>query len=156
MKKTFVIPDSLLRKILDLSQKQNVSQSRVVSDLLALGMQKQNVLDTARALEQTKLKADIVSEFKDALDDAKNSLALNTTYRIEKLEDRIDELSDAVSEMQRYETVWRETLYISILVKKFSANAFAGAKLSQQRIDEIKQETKTELEQFISTLPEQT
>lgn len=146
------LPEKLLEKIQDIAKKKNVSQSRVVSDLLALGLQKQNVLDTAHELEATALKNDIVNELKSELNDAKNSLTLDTKYTVEKLQNRLDEISNAVSNLKKFKILWQETLFAVLFTKKLSANAAAQVRLTQQRIDEIKQETREELEQFLHTL----
>ena len=125
------LPETLLKKIEDIADKTGASKSAVVSDLLELGLQKKDVADTARELEKIRFKNDIVSALKSELDDAKNSLA---------------------ADLQTQKNILQETLYNALLVKKFSAYAAAGMKLSQERIDEFKAETQDELEQFLQSL----
>lgn len=130
-KKTFVIGDVILKKIEDIARKKNVSQSRVVSDLLELGLQKKDALDSARELEKIRFKNDIVSALKSELADAKTSLG---------------------ADLQTQKSILQETLYNALLVKKFSVNAAAQIKIVQANVEQFKQEARQELEQFLQAL----
>ncbi len=126
------LPETLLKKIEDIANKTGASKSAVVSDLLELGLQKKDALDTARELEKIRLKTDIIDALKSELDSAKSSLEAD--LRIQK-------------------SILQETLFSAILARKFAAHTGAKIELTQEKIDELNTETQDELEQFLQAIP---
>ena len=128
---SFYLPETLLKKIEDIANKTGASKSAVVSDLLELGLQKKDALDSARELEKIRFKNDIVSALKSELDSAKSSLG---------------------ADLQTQKSILQETLYNALLVKKFSVNAAAQIKIVKENVEQFKQESRQELEQFLQAL----
>jgi len=82
---SFYMSDRLARKIEELSKEKSISKSQLVSDLLELGLQKQQAIDLAQDTKLDKLELRLKDDFTSKLNQTKNELSLDFFYKFEKL-----------------------------------------------------------------------
>jgi len=139
--KSFYLNEPLITKIEKEAKKKNVTKSQLVNLALNTFFQKQSK-QTASA-----------NEIKDYIKQSKNEIALDLSYKIEKIEDRIDDLQNTIDRIQnKIDTIDQyveEYIYHILAIKKVSAyHAVYSKILATEKLKALANEAKEEANKF--------
>lgn len=157
---SFYLSEKLARKIEELSKEKGVSKSQLVSDLLELGLQKQQAFDIAQDTKLDKLKLELETklnnlkdDFNSKLNQAKNELSLDFSYKIEKLQDQLGEIQSKLNELDKLSIILDETLFHAVYTQKLVANHIYLTKvMTDEKIMKVKELAQEAISEFKKAL----
>jgi len=150
---SFYMSDRLARKIDELSKEKSISKSQLVSDLIELGLKKQQALELVQDTKLDKLELRLKDDFNSKLNQTKNELSLDFSYKLEKLEDRLDEIQNKLNELDKLSIILDETLFHAVYTQKLVANYIYSTKaMSEEKIMKVKELAQESISEFRKTL----
>ena len=150
------LSDKLIKKIEELSQEKNVSKSQLANTLLELSFQKQQAIELAQDTKLDKLKLELGTkldnlkdDFNGKLNQTKNELSLDFSYKLEKLQDQLDEIQSKLSELDKLSFAVDELMYHSIFAKKaITTFAYIAKAFTTKEINTLKAKTQEAIEEY--------
>lgn len=150
---SFYMSDRLARKIDELSKEKSISKSQLVSDLIELGLKKQQALELAQDTKLDKLELRLKDDFTDKLNQTKNELSLDFSYKLEKLQDQLNEIQNKLNELDKLSIILDETLFHAVYTQKLVANYIYLTKaMPEDKIMKVKELAQESISEFRKTL----
>ncbi len=147
------LSEKLSKKLDELSREKNISKSQLANTLLELGIQKQQAIDLAQDTRLDKLELKLRDDFTSNLSQTKNELSLDFSYKLEKLQDQLDEIQSKFNEIDKLSIILDETLFHAVYTQKLVANHIYLTKVMTDekimKVKELAQETVSEFKKAL-------
>ncbi len=141
--------EKLIRIIEQLAQEKDTSKSQIANSLIELGIQRKEAIELIQNNKLNKLEL----SFKDELNKTKDELSLNIAYKLEKLEDRLNEIQSKLDKLDKLSLILDEILFHAVYTQKLLANYTVFTKtFSEDDVLKIKEIAKDNIDKFKKVL----
>ena len=143
------LSEKLIRIIEQLAQEKDTSKSQIANSLIELGIQRKEAIELIQNNKLNKLEL----SFKDELNKTKDELSLNIAYKLEKLEDRLNEIQSKLDKLDKLSLILDEILFHAVYTQKLLANYTVFTKtFSEDDVLKIKEIAKDNIDKFKKVL----
>lgn len=141
--------EKLIRIIEQLAQEKDTSKSQIANSLIELGIQRKEAIELIQNNKLNKLEL----SFKDELNKTKDELSLNIAYKLEKLEDRLNEIQSKLDKLDKLSLILDEILFHAVYTQKLLASYTVFTKtFSEDDVLKIKEIAKDNIDKFKKVL----